>query len=206
MISMDCVIDKKLVLRYLGYKGQDINVELQNRLDNIIEQCQTSLIPKYIYQYFEIDTQSVDEKGIHAVALKNTTMVLPGKSIARHLREASEVALIACTLGIASEQQLRKLSAIDPVSAMMYDAACSALIESAAEQIQHKIKQEALLHEKAISIRYSPGYGDFPLSLQPQILRVLKAEQKIGLTATDTNLLLPSKSITAVIGIGPTLA
>ena len=49
--------------------------------------------------------------------------------------------------------------------------------------------------------RFSPGYGDFPLSQQAALCAVLNAERRIGLTLTPGGLLLPQKSVTAVIGV-----
>ena len=49
--------------------------------------------------------------------------------------------------------------------------------------------------------RFSPGYGDFPLEAQPSIVRTLRADIRLGLTVLPTHLLLPTKSITAVLGL-----
>ncbi len=50
--------------------------------------------------------------------------------------------------------------------------------------------------------RFSPGYGDCPLSAQRSIVNsVLNATRLIGLTVTPTSLLIPTKSVTAVIGL-----
>ena len=49
--------------------------------------------------------------------------------------------------------------------------------------------------------RFSPGYGDFPLEYQRELLGVLDAAKRIGLTLTDSLLMAPSKSVTAVIGV-----
>ena len=49
--------------------------------------------------------------------------------------------------------------------------------------------------------RYSPGYGDLPLELQREIIRVLDCGRTIGITLTESLLMQPSKSVTAVIGM-----
>ena len=50
--------------------------------------------------------------------------------------------------------------------------------------------------------RFSPGYGDLPLSLQRDIFRVLDCPRKIGLTLNESLLMSPSKSVTAIVGLG----
>ena len=52
--------------------------------------------------------------------------------------------------------------------------------------------------------RFSPGYGDFDITHQDMILRMLDTAKKIGLTLTGGNMLTPSKSVTAVIGLSET--
>ena len=52
--------------------------------------------------------------------------------------------------------------------------------------------------------RFSPGYGDFSILYQKDVLRMLDAPKKIGLTMTDGYMLTPTKSVTAIIGISNT--
>lgn len=51
-----------------------------------------------------------------------------------------------------------------------------------------------------------PGYGDFPISCQRALLRALEAPKRIGLTATETMMLTPTKSVTALVGLSPEAA
>ena len=52
-----------------------------------------------------------------------------------------------------------------------------------------------------MTTRFSPGYGDYPIELQKSFLHILDAPRKIGLTANDSFLLTPVKSVTAIIGL-----
>ena len=54
---------------------------------------------------------------------------------------------------------------------------------------------------KALTPRYSPGYGDLSINIQNQLLDILDAKKSIGLSATSNNILIPRKSVTAIIGI-----
>ena len=81
------------------------------------------------------------------------------------------------------------------------DAACSAYVEAAVEQMDQQVKTDAATHGLAGNWRFSPGYGDCPLSAQRSIVNALNATRLIGLTVTPTSLLMPTKSVTAVIGL-----
>ena len=83
----------------------------------------------------------------------------------------------------------------------MLDAACSAYVEAAVEQMDQQVKADAAAHGLAGNWRFSPGYGDCPLSAQRSIVDALNATRLIGLTVTPTSLLMPTKSVTAVIGL-----
>lgn len=48
---------------------------------------------------------------------------------------------------------------------------------------------------------FSPGYGDWSLSEQEAVLRRLDAHRRIGLTLTSGGMLVPEKSITAIVGL-----
>ena len=81
------------------------------------------------------------------------------------------------------------------------DAACSAYVEAAVEQMDQQVKAAAAAHGLAGNWRFSPGYGDCPLTAQRSIVDALNATRLIGLTITPTSLLMPTKSVTAVIGL-----
>lgn len=135
------------------------------------------------------------------VALAGCGLVLPGRDIARHLRGAKAVALMACTLGMVNERELRKHNAMSPTDGMMYGAASSALVEAAANAVEASIVAWAADRGLHTNWRYSPGYGDLPLSVQPAFLRSLDATRRIGLSLTPSWLLVPTKSVTAVVGL-----
>ena len=49
--------------------------------------------------------------------------------------------------------------------------------------------------------RFSPGYGDLPLEMQVEILKILDAQKIMGLYLNDSYLITPSKTVTAIIGL-----
>ena len=69
-------------------------------------------------------------------------------------------------------------------------------------QLSHpELQGQALECGKRCRPRFSPGYGDFPLECQPGLFRLLGVQRNIGVTLTDSLLMLPTKSVTAVIGL-----
>ena len=71
------------------------------------------------------------------------------------------------------------------------------------EQVCDKAEEEIFADKPNLyrTWRFSPGYGDLPIDIQGDILNALNAQRRIGLTVTESSLLVPTKSVTAIIGI-----
>lgn len=92
-----------------------------------------------------------------------------------------------------------RLAAVDMAMAVALDAAGTAAVESAADEAEVLLRSE--LKGAELTPRFSPGYGDMPLSFGRDIIKLTEAERYLGVTLTESDTLLPSKSVTAVIGI-----
>lgn len=117
------------------------------------------------------------------------------QTLASHLEGCEEAALFAATLGTEADGLIRRAEAINMAQAAALHACAAAKIEAYCDTVQAEI-------EGAKRPRYSPGYGDFPLSAQKTLLALLDAQRRIGLYITSGGMLAPMKSITAVLGFG----
>ena len=111
---------------------------------------------------------------------------------------------MAVTLGVGVDQLLRKTQVTDMALAVIIDSGASVLIEQLADDFQEEIvkKPEASDRNNTFTTpRFSPGYGDWPITEQARIVRLLDGQRQIGLNITKDSLMIPRKSITAVIGI-----
>lgn len=198
-------LSRQEALRYLGYSGQTINEELTDRLEKWALTCENELSPTYTWRVFAIDEEHSHWEGEPVVALSGCSLALEGNSIATHLHGARFAACFAATLGLASERQLHSLGAINPLDAILYDACCNALIEAVAQAAQEDIAAEAEKAGLFARMRFSPGYGDLPLAVQPRFIETLDAQKLLGLTVNESLLLVPAKSITAVVGLFSTV-
>lgn len=126
---------------------------------------------------------------------------LPGRAIARHLRGCGEVALMAVTLGAKSEMQLRRETALSATGGMLADVCASSAVEQAANVLNEHLRAQANQRGFATTWRFSPGYGDLPLSVQPGFLKALGADKALGISLTPALMLVPAKTITAIVGL-----
>lgn len=181
------------ILRYLGYKGQEIDEELKLQIQKLIDLFENSITPKFTWGVFDILAED-------NIKLVSENIVFKGRDIYNHLKNAKKCAILATTLGTQSERTLMHLSKTRVSDAVIFDAVCTAKIEEFTDECEAEIKAYAVDNGYYTNFRYSPGYGDFSIEVQKDILRVLNSEKRIGLTLTDASLLIPQKSVTAVIG------
>ena len=134
-------------------------------------------------------------------ALTDLPLENAGQDLGRHLRGCEKAVLLAVTLGAGTDRLLQRYSATDMPMAVAADAAASTLIEQVCDEIENELRQEYAEKNRFITGRYSPGYGDCPLSLQGVFAAYLDTARKIGLTVGSSGLLLPRKSVTAILGV-----
>ena len=192
-------VDRDDLLRYLGYRGQAVAPELEKRMDEMVARCLTLARPRASLASYPIRTRTTD-----AIELDGCTLRLTGHDIVAHLSDATEVVLFAATVGADVDRELRRLSLTDPLGQVIFDAAATAVAERAADAANAHIRAYAAEQGLYTSWRFSPGYGDLPLSVQPAFLAALDATRQLGITLTPSDLMVPTKSVTALVGIHPT--
>ena len=179
-------INKKEVMRYLGVREENENT------DALISQSEAELFkiatPKasYVLTDITVDENTVDFGFMRANSQK----------LAKNLQECDQAYVFCATLGIAVDRLFERQSKISQAKAMVLSATASSLIESFCDYLNNE-----LVKDKASRPRFSCGYGDFCLEHQADILRVLEADKRLGVCLTDSYMMVPVKTVTAIIGI-----
>ena len=185
-------LSKEEAARYMGVKGpQDETVRLL--LDKYEPIVRIRLRPAYVYREATI---SISDEGVTVSGMKS---ILTGKDIRSHLSGCDRVILLAATVSAEADKLIRQTAVTDMAAALAVDCLCSTAVEQVCQKAEEEIFSE--VDAPFRTWRYSPGYGDLPIALQRDFLLALNAQRRIGLTVTDSFLLVPSKSVTAIIGI-----
>lgn len=187
--------NKDEVLRYLGHKGQDIDKNMNKLMEESIEEMKYLIHERYIFKEFNI------ARNKEELWLESSKFKLPGKDIKNHLSKSNQCILLGVSLGHRVDTKIRYYEKINMTRALILDACATAAIEELSNNICFKIKESLLRENKVLTSRYSPGYGDLPLDIQGGFLATINAEKAIGLTSTSSGILIPRKSITAIMGI-----
>ena len=178
-------IEKKEWLKFLHVKGEP-DVDLQGQLDQAEKMLFQAASPRAIYRV--MDRAAVADEGI---------------SIKKHLEGCSHAAVLAVTIGAGIDQLITRTQLTSMALAVVLDAGASVLVEQTADAAEQIMKTE--LAEKLPGMfatsRFSPGYGDYPLHCQREILQYADAPRKIGVTLTAGDMMVPHKSVTALVGL-----
>lgn len=185
-------LDLDEALRYLG-AGSHAPPALRSQVGHIADQLTRSIQPRFLYRVFPL------EHHADGFSLTGANLRLTGRTARTMLSQCHQAVLLACTLGPSFDAMLRTWQARDMASAVILDACGSAWVEAGCDQAEAELS--ARLPDLYLTDRFSPGYGDLSLDLQPALCAALDAGRRLGLSVTDSLLLNPSKSVTAVIGL-----
>lgn len=185
-------IDPAESRRYLGC-GSGADPVTEERISRCSGKLRESLRPRTVWREFAL----CREEG--AIRLDGTVLRLEGEDIARHLAGCSRCVLMAATLGREADQMILRAQPLDMAEAMVLDACATTAVEEVCDRLEESLRQRY----GRLTGRFSPGYGDLPLSIQGAVLGVLDAGRRIGLTLSAGGILLPHKSVTAIMGIDP---
>lgn len=186
-------IDKTEALRYLGYKNKEIDEETDRLLNESIAELQEISWLKYVYEIFNI------KKENNNISFENKINI-ESDDLTKLFMHCDKSAIMAATIGFEAEKRIKYYSVSNLSKAVVFDACAASCIEALCDMAEAEIEAIAEGEGCNITYRYSPGYGDVPISHQGEILSALNAQKLIGLTASDSSILIPRKSVTAFIG------
>lgn len=179
--------------RYLGYGKHTVDESTGILMEECFEELDRIAEVRWIYKAF---TCSVEERE-----LRVGEQIFVSESLCENLSGCEEVLFFAVTLGAEVDRRLRRYQIMNISKAAVLQACAAAYLEEACDFYQGKLEEQYRREGKFLCPRYSPGYGDFKIQYQEEFLTMLDAARKIGLSRTDSQMLTPSKSVTAVIGV-----
>ena len=191
--------DLREITRYLGYYGVTPDESMMREIDQCINELEKVITPRFVYDRFGLLQK---EEGDGSV-LSFGGIETGSRDLARNLKGCTEVYIMAVTLGPGPDRLVRRASVGRMSRALIYQAAAAAMTEAWCDEINERIRSEAARDGLYTKPRFSPGYGDLPLSVQKQISGLLNMPKEIGVSLTESLLMTPSKSVTALIGVSP---
>lgn len=178
-------IDRVQICRYLKLYGRKPDPALASRIEAMCAKADEAMRPARTWLRLD-DVSRLDLRGSAALA--------------KHLSGCHAVYLVCGTIGAMFDALQRRTAAKSASDAFILQAIGAAAIEAWMDSVEDEIRRE-LAPGEILAPRYSPGYGGWQLEAQRDLLSILDAPRTVGVALTDTLLMVPSKSVSAVIGV-----
>ena len=180
------------VLHFLGWRGTPVDAPLLAQIRDLCDLAVREVRPRMAERRFPLAPDG---------SLAGTSMTPKGNDVRAMLAPCREAVLLAATLGAESERLLLRMQAKDAAQALLLDAVLSAAIEAVLDGQEAALRAELAAQGLYLTDRFSPGYGDMPIAQTREICEVLSAQRAIGLTVSASGVMIPRKSVTAVMGV-----
>lgn len=184
-------MDKRNILRYLRVSSITDDEKLLNLMDECCEEINSCISSKTLHRIFSCEVKH------DRVIIGEGEYVFKSRRLAENLNGCKKVVLFGATLGTECDRLLRTYSKKNIAKAAMFQACLTAAIEEVCDDLEVKLEAQGLRLRK----RYSPGYFDLDITENRKIFELLDLSKRIGLSLTDTCQMVPTKSVTAFIGI-----
>ncbi len=179
----------KEVLKTLGYENDSLDESVKELLLVCERELKEVINACFVYRVFDYKNET----------LVDSRFELEGRTIKEHLAGFNKCACLCATLGGEVDALIRKKQVTSMAEAMMIDKMASFLIEKVCDLAEEIIMKNFDGCDK--TFRYGLGYGDFPIEKQKELLDMLEAGRQVGVHVNEASMLMPTKSVTCLIGI-----
>lgn len=181
--------------RYLGYMKVDPDETTAVICGEVIKELVGVATPFAAYKCYDISTDPDTNR------LDLGFCAITSRDLMRNLNGCCRMYLFGATIGPRVDAVIHRYSRTDPLRALVAQAAGAMLVESLCDSLNSHIRETEAEDGYSVRPRYSPGFGDVPLTFQREIFTALPELSKNGLTLSESCLMMPSKSVTAMIGV-----
>ena len=182
-------------LRFLGVRGEP-DAALRARLADAASRVRAAASPAWAARLLPLRAEgdALDFGG--ALSLRS-------RHLAHNLRGCDRAFLFVATLGAGVDRLVRGAEAAGRMAdAALLQAVAGELADAWCDDVVAELARDPAVAGCALRHRFSPGYGDVPLSIQPAFLAAVDAARRLGVSLTAGNLMVPTKSVSAFVGVG----
>lgn len=119
----------------------------------------------------------------------------------KNLTGCKAVIIFAATVGSGIDMLIRRYERTSPAKGLIFQGMGAERVEALCDRFNAEVDRFAEEAGLKTHPRYSPGYGDLSIDVQPRLLELVDAQRRLGITLNESYLMAPSKSVTAIIGI-----
>lgn len=192
---MNCAAaDRAAIARYLGMPSAESDGTIRQMIENGLDELERTAIPHFVMRRAEVEHPAADSVELDGCRFA-------GSEPAHSLKGCAQAILFAATLGVETDRLLQMQQTISIGMAAVLDACASVVLEELVTRRLGRSGAEMERHSLYLRRFTAPGYTGFDLRYQEQLLRLIDAPKRIGVTLTVGGLLVPTKSMTGIAGI-----
>jgi hypothetical protein len=188
------------VLRRLGFKGQSkVRPEIKSLILELLASIKKAhlLEPAIAYKIYTITEMKQMQLSLEG------NLVVQGSLLPSLLLGAKELAVVVGTVGPRLEKQATDYFERDePLRGLLLDGIGSAAVDSITQEVCKFMAGEASSRGYQVSSPINPGMPGLPITEQWQLFKMVPARE-IGVRLTSSGIMVPRKSTSMVMGIGP---
>jgi len=203
---MPVILDIPLSLKtgeVLRREGLGVNFKIRPRIKSLIVELLASVKQAHLLEpAVAYEIHSVTGMSREQVSLEGNSVV-PGSLLPSTFPEAKELAIAVGTIGPRLERQVTEYSNDGEIlRGVLLDGIGSAAVDSLTQEVCRLITAEASSRGYQASSPVNPGMPGLAITEQWRLLEMVPA-QEIGVSLTSAGIMIPLKSTSMVIGIGP---
>ena len=190
-------INRRELYIYSGYRNiRDVpDAAVDQLIDACLEELRTTAEPKAVLRTEEIHRTSEAEFSIGDFSVSS-------EALGKNLRGCRDAILAGATLSTSVDLLLHRYSKLAITKSVLMQASAAAYIEAYLDEIMVLLRKELAPDGLDLCPRFSPGFADFGTAYQAAFLESINAKRYLGISLLgDSDMLVPTKSVTAVIGI-----
>ena len=184
----------KEIYRYLGYRGMTPDEQTDALVAECLAQARKEMQPLSAVRRLDVRHTGEDRLLIG-------DMDIHSHGLSRNMQGCEKAYMLAVTIGHGIDTLIRRAEVTSMMKAAVMQSVGAALAEELCDSVNEEIRIAAEKEGYHCKPRFSPGYGDLSLGLQKDFERILNMRTNLGITLTDTLLMVPSKSVTAFVGL-----
>ena len=188
--AREIAVSDSEIIRYLGYRGRVPEETVKKQIEQVRRLFDQAVQYRACYAKTKI-TREQDGKTVFPFG------TVESMALEKNLAGCDEAWVFCATVGIGIDRLIARQAVIRTSRSVIADAVATAAVEAFCDALCDALPQKELLRP-----RFSPGYGDLSLEYQEEVLRYLDASRKINVQLTGAMMMVPAKSVTAIVGIG----
>lgn len=190
---MDLYVDRKIVLKFLGYSTKKPPKIIEKKLDEELKVYDKYLDPQFHIKKVEVDTL---KKGI--VVLEDIT--INSTYLYKKLKKMKEAYIVVYTIGDKIEEVIDEYSKnSEMMRALILDKIGIVALDNLRDQLVEKIEKEE--YPRVISSVSYPSQGDFEVRYQETLFNLFK-DNDTYININKGSQFSPIKTVLLVYGIG----